>query len=179
MEKQQFSKAAAPVEETKKPKKAHFTLNHWTVGIALLGLLMSCSPSLTYFGIGVMFLGVGLFVTRMTRKMWLGIPFFLIFLAAAFYWHTHNPSMGMYRKKGYDAKASTDAQLAYSAAQGYFKDYPTGAISLSTLTSYGFVQSSDVTLTIVSGKKSDLQITSSHRSGTRTYTVHRGGEISF
>ena len=176
MEKQQFPKASAPVE---KPKTPRFTLNHWTVGIALLGLLMACSPSLTFFGIGVMFLGVGLFAATMTRKLWVGIPFFFIFLAAAFYWHTRNPSMGMYQKKGYDAKAKAEAELAYRAAQAFFTDYPTGTISLSKLTSYGFVQSSDVTLTITLGKRSNLQITSSHSNGTRTYTANSGGEISF
>ncbi|MBW1692742.1 MAG: hypothetical protein JRJ41_01025 [Deltaproteobacteria bacterium] len=176
MERKEFSKATAPVEE---PKKPHFTLNHWTVGIALIGLLMSCSPSLTFFGIGVISLGVGLFVVTMTRKLWLGIPFFFIFLAAAFYWHTHNPSMGMYQKKAYGAAANADAKNAYIAAQAYFIDYPTGTISLSKLTSYGFVQSSNVTLTVILGKKSDLQITSSHSSGTETYTINSSGEISF
>ena len=73
MEEKELSKVNA---SPKKPKKPHFTLNHWTVGVVLIGLLMSCSPSLTFFGIGVTFLGVGLFLATMTRKSWLGIPFF-------------------------------------------------------------------------------------------------------
>ena len=44
----------------------------------------------------------------------------------------------MYQKKAYDATANADAELAYKAAQAYFIDYPTGTISLSKLTSYGF-----------------------------------------
>ncbi len=175
MEEKELSKATLSVEEPKKPR---FTLNHWTVGVVLIGLLMSSSPSLTFFGIGVMFLGVGLFVSTMTRKLWLGIPFFLIFLAAAFYWHTHNPSMGMYQKRVYDATANADAKNAYTVAQDYFKDFPTGTISLSKLTSYGYVQSSKVTLTVLSGSQSNLKITSFHAKGTKTYTIDSDGNIS-
>jgi hypothetical protein len=43
----------------------------------------------------------------------------------------------------------------------------------------GYVQSSSVTLTVISGGQSNPKITSSHNSGTKTYAVNSGGEISF
>ena len=83
------------------------------------------------------------------------------------------------KARGYDATAKTDAKYAYTAAQAYFTDYPGSTISLSKLTSYGFVQSNYVNLIIISGKKHELEITSAHSEGTKTYTVNSDGEISF
>lgn len=160
------------------PKKPDFTLNHWSVGIVLLGILFACSPSMDSFGIGLIFLGVGIFVATMTRKFWLVIPFFFIFLTATIYNCTHNPSMVNYRKRGYDAAANADAKNAYTAAQAYFTDYPTATVTLPKLKSHGFVPSSNVTLTIISGRKSKLQIIAIHSSGTKTYTADSDGNIS-
>ena len=84
-----------------------------------------------------------------------------------------------YRQRGYDATAKTDVKNAYTAAQAYFTDYPGSNISLSKLTSYGFIQTNNVNLVILSGKKPDLEITSTHSEGTKTYTVNSDGEISF
>lgn len=83
-----------------------------------------------------------------------------------------------YRQRGYDATANADAKNAYIAAQAYFKDYPTGTVSLSKLTSYGFVQSSKVTLKVLSGSQSNLKITAFHTKGSMIYTIDSDGNIS-
>lgn len=78
-----------------------------------------------------------------------------------------------------DSKANADVKNAYTAAQAYFTDHPTATVSLSKLTSYGYVQSSDVNLTVLSGGQYSLKITSSHTKGKKTYTIDSAGSISF
>lgn len=78
-----------------------------------------------------------------------------------------------------DAKANMDIKNAYTASQAYFTDYPDGTVSLSKITSYGFVQSSDVDLEVVSSRQKNLQITATHIKGSKTYTINSAGSISF
>jgi prepilin-type N-terminal cleavage/methylation domain-containing protein len=89
------------------------------------------------------------------------------------------PNFISYRQRGYDAKANSDVKNAYTAAQDYFSIYPEGSVSLSILKSSGYVQSSEVILEVPSAGRSDLQITTSHTSGVKTYTVNSSGSISF
>jgi hypothetical protein len=81
-------------------------------------------------------------------------------------------------KKPTDSKAMMDVKNAYTAAQAYFLDYPDATVSFSKLTSYGFVQSSDVVLTVLSGNKSNLKISAFHTKGKKIYKVDSGGNIS-
>ena len=119
-----------------------------------------------------------------------GNSLFLISLIVIIYWY--NPSIANYRQKdfnvevkenyrqkGYNADAYADVKIAYKVARAYFTDYPTATISLSKLTSYGYVQTSGVNLSVLSGKKSDLKITSFHNKGTRIYTIDSDGNTSF
>ena len=75
--------------------------------------------------------------------------------------------------------AKEDLKRAYTASQVYFVEFPDERATLPKLKSHGFVQSNGVTLNVISGSQSHLLITSSHSSGTRTYTVNSGGAISF
>ena len=75
--------------------------------------------------------------------------------------------------------AKEDLKTAYTASQAYFAEFPNGHVTLPKLKPYVFVQSRGVILTVISGGQSNLKITSSHNSGTKTYTVNSGGEISF
>ena len=90
----------------------------------------------------------------------------------------YGPSLISYKSRGYDSEAKADIKNAYTASQAYFTAYPTGTVSLSKLTSYGYVQSSKVTLTVLSGSQSNLRITSFHTKGTKTYTIDSDGNIS-
>jgi prepilin-type N-terminal cleavage/methylation domain-containing protein len=88
------------------------------------------------------------------------------------------PNFISYRQRGYDASAKADAKNAYTAAQAYFVDFPTGSVTdWATLTDSGFRQTTSVTLT-ASGNAGGLSITSTHGSGTKTYTVSPEGAIS-
>ena len=89
------------------------------------------------------------------------------------------PNFISYRQRGYNSAANADAKNAYTAAQAYFTDYPTATIASSTkLTAYGFVNTNNTSVT-VSGVQSTLGISTSHGSGTKTYTVNSQGGIGF
>jgi len=88
------------------------------------------------------------------------------------------PNFISYRKRGYDAAANADAKNAYTAAQAYFSDYPTGTASLTIISAYGFKQTSGVSIA-VSGMQTGLAITTKHESADKTYSVDDEGTITF
>ncbi|MBW1696894.1 MAG: prepilin-type N-terminal cleavage/methylation domain-containing protein [Deltaproteobacteria bacterium] len=89
------------------------------------------------------------------------------------------PNFISYRKRGYDSAANADIKNAYTAAQAYFSDYPDGTVTTSILTAYGFKSTSNVTLTVVTGTQSGLEMTATHTSGDKTYTIDEDGDITF
>ena len=89
------------------------------------------------------------------------------------------PQFMAYRQRGYDAKANADAKNAFTAAQDYFTTFPGGTVSISELMDHGFVQSSEIILAIPFGSRTNLQITSHHIRGIKTYTINSSGSISF
>jgi prepilin-type N-terminal cleavage/methylation domain-containing protein len=88
------------------------------------------------------------------------------------------PNFISYRERSYNAAANADAKNAYTAAQAYFTDNPTGTASLTNLQSYGYVQSANVTTT-ASGTQAALAITAKHNASTRTYSVNASGTITY
>jgi len=91
------------------------------------------------------------------------------------------PQFTAYRLRGYNATARSDAKNAYTAAQAYFSDNPTGEVNLARLQSYGYRQSSGVNLTVADGNMSTLNITSRYDpsvGNTTTYTVDNTGNIT-
>ncbi|UCD90126.1 MAG: prepilin-type N-terminal cleavage/methylation domain-containing protein [Desulfobacterales bacterium] len=91
------------------------------------------------------------------------------------------PNFISYRQRGYDATAQSDVKNSYTAAQAYFTDYPNGVVTVTKLTNYGYVQSSDVTTAIAGGSdtQSTLVIQSYHGTGSKIYTNDSGGAITF
>ncbi len=87
------------------------------------------------------------------------------------------PNFISYRQRAYNSSANADAKNAYTAAQAYFTDNPTGVASLTEAASYGFTQTANVTVT-VGGNQSVLAITAKHGSGTKTYSVSAAGAIT-
>jgi type IV pilus assembly protein PilA len=87
------------------------------------------------------------------------------------------PQFQAYRVRGYNASAQADAKNAYTAAQAYFSDNPTGSPSLANLTAYGYNPTTNVTVTPTGGITS-LAITSHHGTGDKTYSVDSKGIIT-
>ena len=89
------------------------------------------------------------------------------------------PNFISYRQRGYNASANADAKNAFTAAQAYFTDYPTGTIAgTATISGYGYVGSTGVVLS-AGGAQTALAITSTHTSGSRQYLVDSTGKITF
>jgi prepilin-type N-terminal cleavage/methylation domain-containing protein len=90
------------------------------------------------------------------------------------------PNFITYRQRGYDATANSDVKNAYTAAQAYFTDYPSGSVTLAKITAYGYVQSGSVSTIPNSSydNQGDLQINAFHTSGTKRYLINSAGAIS-
>jgi type IV pilus assembly protein PilA len=92
------------------------------------------------------------------------------------------PQFSAYRQRGYNAAAKSDVRNAYTAAQAYFSDNPSGTIGtiadISGAT-YGFNPTPNVTTT-AAGTVSSLVITSTHTASNPavTYTAAATGVIT-
>ena len=89
------------------------------------------------------------------------------------------PNFIKYRQRGYDSAANADVKNAFTAAQAYFTDYPSGTVTNAILQTSGYVPTSQVTVAVTAGTQSTLQLTSSHANGTKTYSIDSKGAISF
>jgi len=90
------------------------------------------------------------------------------------------PQFTAYKARGYNSGARSDAKNAYTAAQAYFADNPTGSPALANLVTAGYQQTTGVTTT-VSGGSTDLAITAVNTlAGTAsvTYSVNSAGAIT-
>ena len=88
------------------------------------------------------------------------------------------PQFSAYRQRGYNVNARADLKNAYTAAQAFFSDSPAGSIAdVNTLTGYG-LKTSPLVTTNASGDIHTLAISSSHSSGTKTYSTDSSGVIS-
>jgi type IV pilus assembly protein PilA len=88
------------------------------------------------------------------------------------------PNFITYRQRGYDASANADVKNAFTAAQAYYTDYEDGSVDTTKLGAYGYVPSSSVTIAVTGGLSDDLQITSFHNKGAKTYSISSIGTIS-
>ncbi|MGD9022880.1 MAG: prepilin-type N-terminal cleavage/methylation domain-containing protein [Deltaproteobacteria bacterium] len=88
------------------------------------------------------------------------------------------PNFISYRRRSYNSAANSDVKNAYTSAQAYFTDNPTGSVSgVAILTAYGFRQTANVSVA-PTGTQATLQIITYHGSGDRTYTSNSEGTIT-
>ena len=92
------------------------------------------------------------------------------------------PQLTQYRQRGFRAELNADLKNAYTAAQAYFSDYPSGtADALAKLTSSGYQKSPNVGFGAGSMTVTGGTITMSHASlpaTKNTGTVSSGGLIT-
>ncbi len=88
------------------------------------------------------------------------------------------PQFTQYRKRGYNASAKADAKNAYTAAQAFFSDSPSGTVTAALLGSYGFKSTASVTTAVTAGTMTGLAITAVHATGDTTYSVDSAGTIT-
>jgi prepilin-type N-terminal cleavage/methylation domain-containing protein len=84
------------------------------------------------------------------------------------------PQFAAYRIRGFNATAQWDLRNMITAQEGYFSDkqvyVATGDVA-GTLSAYGYTRSTNVTATIVSSNTFSYQMTASHNSGDKTWTI--------
>jgi len=88
------------------------------------------------------------------------------------------PQFTSYRIRGYNTAARADVKNAYTAAQAYFSDFPTATVDVAKLSSSGYVASTGVTLGVTNSTMTGLQLTASHGSGDKTYSIDASGAIT-
>ncbi|MBU1205386.1 MAG: prepilin-type N-terminal cleavage/methylation domain-containing protein [Proteobacteria bacterium] len=88
------------------------------------------------------------------------------------------PQFTAYRVRGFHAMAKSDLKNAYTAAQASFSDSPARDVTNAILATYGYNNSTGVSLVVVTGSLANLNMTANHTSGTQTYTVVSTGVIT-
>ncbi len=78
----------------------------------------------------------------------------------------------------YDSYANADIKNAYTAAQAYYTDFPDDEVTVSILKESGFRPYENVSLTIQSGFRKTLAMTTSHAKGEKIYSIDWAGEIT-
>jgi prepilin-type N-terminal cleavage/methylation domain-containing protein len=94
------------------------------------------------------------------------------------------PQFTSYKKRGYNTAAKSDLKNAYTAAQAYFSDHPSGDMGAATASvlAYGYNASSTVTLGVQAGTQAALGMTAigsaGGGTGDITYSVNSAGTIT-
>jgi len=88
------------------------------------------------------------------------------------------PQFSAYRERGFNAQANGDIKNAYTAAQAYFAEHPTGTVTLALLQTHGLKASPDVTVAVTTGTMAGLVITATPATGTLVYSVDANGTIT-
>jgi type IV pilus assembly protein PilA len=88
------------------------------------------------------------------------------------------PNFVTYRQRGYDAGANADIKNAYTSAQVYFTDYESGNVSTAKLVSYGYVQTTSVTIGATGTTQAALAMSTYHSNGANTYSIDSTGAIT-
>lgn len=88
------------------------------------------------------------------------------------------PQFIQYRIRGYNSSANSDAKQMYTAAQAFYSDSPSGDVTTTILSAYGYNNTNGVTAD-AAGTISELTISAVHSRGTTTYTVDSAGKIGY
>jgi len=88
------------------------------------------------------------------------------------------PQFIAYRARGYSASANSAVRNAYTAAQAFFSDSPTGTVNVAALTQYGFRDDPNMTLNVTAGGINALSMNALHTGGGSTFAVDANGGIT-
>ena len=90
------------------------------------------------------------------------------------------PQFTAYKSRGYNVSAKADLKNAYTAAQTYFGDNPSGVFDNTSMLANGYVPTVGVTVAITDGSSTGLTMTSvnSLASSPTTYSITAAGAIT-
>lgn len=91
------------------------------------------------------------------------------------------PQFSQYKNRAYNSNAKADLHNVYLACKAYWADNVSAdacTLATATASSYGYVQSGNVTVVISTGTESAFAATGKHSSGNKTYSMDSAGNIS-
>ena len=90
------------------------------------------------------------------------------------------PQFIAYRARGFSASANSAVRNAYTSAQAFFSDSPSGTVAnAAALTNYGFRDDpASVVLTVTAGGINTLNMNAVHVGGGSTFTIDFNGGIT-
>ncbi len=88
------------------------------------------------------------------------------------------PQFTAYRTRGYNTASRSTVKDAYTLAHAFFTESPAGVADMTVLSSYGFKQGANMTVSVNTGTVSGLSISASHTGGGSTFMVNDTGAIT-
>lgn len=88
------------------------------------------------------------------------------------------PQFTAYRTRGYETQSKADVKNAYTSAQVFFSDSPTGFPDTAALSTSGFKSTAGVTIVLGGNAQSNLTITATNAAGGRPFAVDNSGTIT-
>ena len=91
------------------------------------------------------------------------------------------PQFNQYKARAYDSDSKANLHNIYLACKAYWADNGSAASCDSTLatgTSYGYLQSTNVSITAPSNLETDFVATAQNTNSTNTFSINSNGSIS-
>ena len=91
------------------------------------------------------------------------------------------PQFNQYKTRAYDSDSKANLHNLYLACKAYWADQTSTLSCSSTIaagTTYGYIQSSKITIGGSGGAETAFSSTAVHASSTRTYTIDANGNIT-
>lgn len=91
------------------------------------------------------------------------------------------PQFSAYKTRAYDSDAKANLHNIYLACKAYWGDYTSDQscdLATATKDSYGYNQSTNITLTIGTGDETNFAATAVHSSSSNTFAINSSGNIS-
>ena len=91
------------------------------------------------------------------------------------------PQFNQYRMQAYNSDAKANLHNIYLACKEYWEDNTSSEpcnVDIAKMISYGYTQSINVVVTVVSGHESSFKATAKHNSSDKTFTIDKIGDVS-
>jgi type IV pilus assembly protein PilA len=89
------------------------------------------------------------------------------------------PQFVSYRQRGFTASANSAARNAYTAAEAFFSDSPSGTVTVAIVGTYGYKADPNITLTAAGGGTiGNFTLQATHAGGGSTFTIDQEGTFT-
>ena len=91
------------------------------------------------------------------------------------------PQFNQYKARAYDSDSKSNLHNVYVACKSYWGDQGSGnacSLNIAKQTTYGFIQSANVTITFVSGVDWTFEANAKHSDSPTTFSIDEQGAIN-